>query len=90
MKISGKIIDKINEAVNDVQESDYKAFNKQIALLIADEKEAIEGYEKALEILTGRMTNAQYNEIKRELDHIIQEEREHIEELESLKSKIDK
>ena len=90
MKISNKIINKINEAVEGPQESDYKSFNKQIALLIEDEKEAIEGYEKALDILTNKMTNSQYNEIRRALDHIIQEEKEHIEELESLKAKIDK
>lgn len=85
MKISSGILNKINEA----EEVNYNEFNKQIALLIADEEEAIDGYNKAIEILKDKMTNEQFDEIYRTLNHIIDEEKEHIEELNKLKQDVE-
>ena len=57
-----------------------------IQFLIADEEEAIAGYEEAKAKLQYiNMPYSKYKEIVDMLDHIIAEEKEHIEELQSLK-----
>ena len=89
MNISKNIILSINEAIEDNSKVDYKEFNKQIAFLIADEKEAIDGYENALKVLQNKMTSEQNKEIREVLYHIILEEKEHIEELKKLKSDLE-
>lgn len=89
MKITGKIMDKLHEsAVKDVQESNYPAFNDQMNFLIEDEEEAIQGYTNALSNLKGSMTEEQYSEIEKVLNHIIEEEKEHIKEINELAVKI--
>lgn len=89
MDISKNIILSINEAIEDNSKVDYKEFNKQIAFLIEDEKEAIDGYENALKVLQNKMTSEQNKEIREVLYHIILEEKEHIEELKKLKSDLE-
>ena len=89
MNISKNIILGINEAIEDNSKVDYKEFNKQIAFLIEDEKEAIDGYENALKVLQNKMTPEQNKEIREVLYHIILEEKEHIEELKKLKSDLE-
>lgn len=89
MKITGKIMDKLHEsAVKDVQESNYPAFNDQMNFLIEDEEETIQGYTNALSNLKGSMTEEQYSEIEKVLNHIIEEEKEHIKEINELAVKI--
>ena len=89
MNITKNIILSINEAIEDNSKVDYKEFNKQIAFLIEDEKEAIDGYENALKVLQNKMTSEQNKEIREVLYHIILEEKEHIEELKKLKSDLE-
>ena len=89
MNISKNIILGINESIEDNSKVDYKEFNKQIAFLIEDEKEAIDGYENALKVLQNKMTSEQNKEIREVLYHIILEEKEHIEELKKLKSDLE-
>ena len=89
MNLSGKILNNLNEAVDEASKSDYKEFNNQISFLIDDEQEAIDGYEKALNILKDKMTDYQYVKISEVLNHIIDEEKEHIEELNKLRDELD-
>ena len=89
MSLSGKILNNLNEAVDEASKSDYKEFNNQISFLIDDEQEAIDGYEKALNILKDKMTDYQYIKISEVLNHIIDEEKEHIEELNKLRDELD-
>lgn len=89
MKISNKIIHKINETVEDASLSDYDIFNNQIASLIKDEEEAIASYKESIDILGKVMTDYQYIEITRTMTHIIDEEEEHIKELKKLKDDLD-
>lgn len=89
MNLSGKILNNLNEAVDEASKSDYKEFNNQISFLIDDEQEAIDGYEKALNILKDKMTDYQYVKISEVLNHIIGEEKEHIEELNKLRDDLD-
>lgn len=89
MKITSKILNKINESVENVSDTDYKEFNKQINFLIKDEEEAINGYTNALETLVSITTDYQYNKIAQTLTHIINEEKEHIEELKTLQKELD-
>lgn len=89
MSLSGKILNNLNEAIDEASKSDYKEFNNQISFLIDDEQEAIDGYEKALNILKDKMTDYQYVKISEVLNHIIDEEKEHIEELNKLRDELD-
>lgn len=89
MKITNKILHKINEEVEDASQVDYDEFNNQINLLIEDEVEAVSGYENALKVLLPKVTDYQYNEISSKFNHIIQEEKEHIMELKKLQSDLD-
>lgn len=81
-------INEIKEAVESPKDSDYSNFNNQIDLLVNDEKEAIEGYNKALKSIKETMTEEQYSEIENVLNHIIGEEEEHIKELNEIREKI--
>ena len=57
-----------------------------IQYLIKDEEEAIAGYEKALEKLEYiNMSYSDFKNAKEMIEHIIAEEKEHIQELQSLK-----
>ena len=89
MSLSGKILNNLNEAVDEASKSDYKEFNNQISFLIDDEQEAIDGYEKALNILKDKMTDSQSVKISEVSNHIIGEEKEHIEELNKLRDELD-
>lgn len=89
MRVSNKILDSINESIEDAENSDYKEFNNQISILIEDENEAINSYENAMDVLSKIMTDYQYNEIVRVLSHIIKEEKEHVEELKKLRDDLD-
>lgn len=80
---------KLKESVNKASDSNYKEFNEQIAKLIEDEQEAIQGYEDAMKILSNDMTDSQNSEIHEIMTHIINEEKEHIEELKELKKNIE-
>ena len=59
-----------------------------ICEVIEDEEEAIQGYTNALSNLKGSMTEEQYSEIEKVLNHIIEEEKEHIKEINELAVKI--
>ena len=89
MKITNKILNKLNESVENASDTDYEEFNKQINFLIKDEEEAINGYNNALEVLASITTDYQYNKITQTLTHIIDEEKEHIEELKTLQKELD-
>ena len=52
-------------------------------------QEAIAGYKNALDILKDKMTSEQNDEKYKVLNHIILEEKEHIEELKKLKSDLE-
>lgn len=80
---------KLKESVDKASDSNYKEFNEQIAKLIEDEQEAIQGYEDAMKILSNDMTDSQNSEIHEIMTHIINEEKEHIEELKELKKNIE-
>ncbi len=80
---------KLKESVDKASDSNYKEFNEQIAKLIEDEQEAIQGYEDAMKILSDDMTDNQNSEIREIMTHIINEEKEHIEELKELKKNIE-
>ena len=80
---------KLKESVENASESNYEEFNNQIAKLIEDEQEAIQGYKQDIDILSNSMTDYQNSEIFRTMSHIIDEEKEHIEELNKLKEDID-
>lgn len=80
---------KLKESVDKASDSNYKEFNEQIAKLIEDEQEAIQGYEDAMKILSNDMTDNQNSEIREIMTHIINEEKEHIEELKELKKNIE-
>lgn len=80
---------KLKESVDKASDSNYKEFNEQIAKLIEDEQEAIQGYEDAMKILLDDMTDNQNSEIREIMTHIINEEKEHIEELKELKKNIE-
>lgn len=55
--------------------------NVEINKLIEDEQEAIDGYNKALEVFKSKYDEETFGEIAKVINHIIAEEHEHIEEL---------
>lgn len=58
---------------------------EEVNLLIKDEQEAIDGYEKAkTNCLKYNISSDEYDKLFKVFDHIIAEEREHIEELNEL------
>lgn len=89
MNISKKLLESLNEFVEKATDSNYEEFRHQIKFLIDDEVEAIEGYENAMNILKDVMTESQNDEIVKIMEHIIEEEKEHIEELIKLQSDLD-
>ena len=64
--------------------------NKTIAALIADEKEAIEGYDVAISEFKKLDDNEEVNKIIDQLQHIREEEYEHIDELQECQKMLDK
>lgn len=64
--------------------SDVQNIREQFKILIKDEQEAIAGYKKALSTLHLYLNDEEINKCTEVFNHIIEEETEHIEELESL------
>ena len=65
--------------------SNAKSFDEVIDLLISDEEEAIEGYTKSIDDLGKVLTDEEKIRLVNEcFSHIIDEEKEHIEEIKSL------
>ena len=62
--------------------SNAKSFDKVIDLLVADEEEAIEGYNEAIEKLK-ELDEKEKEKLIDVLSHIRDEEKEHIDELEN-------
>lgn len=91
MKITSKILNNINESEVDTTTS--KAFNiitKGIKFLINDEKEAYKGYNQFLSDISENVSEEIYEEVKKVIIHIADEEQEHIKELEKLYEMLDK
>lgn len=67
------------ETVNSIKRD---AVKKEVDLLIKDEEEAIDGYEKSKQTLSKYdISSDEYAKIVKVYDHIINEEKEHIKEL---------
>lgn len=67
------------------EELESSSYQNVVDALIKDEEEAIEAYEKAkVELLHSGISSDEYDEAFKTFDHIIEEEKEHIEELSSL------
>lgn len=70
------------ETINSIKRD---AIKKEVNLLIKDEEEAIDGYEKSKQTLSKYdISSDEYNKIVKVYDHIIAEEEEHIKELKEL------
>lgn len=70
------------ETVNSIKRD---AIKKEVDLLIKDEEEAINGYEKSKQTLSKYdIPSDEYTKIVKVYDHIIAEEEEHIKELKEL------
>ena len=70
------------ETINSIKSN---AIKKEIDLLIKDEEEAIDGYEKSKQTLSKYdISSDEYTKIVKVYDHIIDEEKEHIRELQEL------
>lgn len=70
------------ETINSIKRD---AIKKEIDFLIKDEEEAIDGYEKSKQTLSKYdIPSDEYIKIVKVYDHIIEEEKEHIRELEEL------
>lgn len=70
------------ETVNSIKRD---AIKKEVDLLIKDEEEAIDGYEKSKQTLSKYdISSDEYAKIVKVYDHIINEEKEHIKELREL------
>lgn len=86
-----KITNKILENINDIDITTSNAFNiitKGIKFLIDDEKEAYQGYNQFLADVSEKVSEELYEEIKKVIVHISDEEQEHIRELEDLYKKL--
>lgn len=91
MKITNKILDNINESEIDNNSSNaFTIITKGIKFLIDDEKEAYQGYNQFLADISEKVSEELYEEIKKVVIHISDEEQEHIRELEELYKKLDK
>ena len=79
MNLSRSIFEEVNKT------SQEDKVNKVLNFLIYDEKEAIEGYTKSIKDL-GKVLNdkEKIRLVNERFSHIIDEEREHIEEIKSL------
>ena len=85
MKITSKILNNINESEVDINlKGSMKIIKDNIKFLVDDEKEAIEGYNKFLKEIVSSVDEKTYEKIKKVIDHISDEEQDHIKELDSL------
>lgn len=82
MNIRGNIINNLLEAENSNKVED---FNKEINRLIKDEQEAIDGYNDSL-VIFEELFPEKYAKISDTIFHIINEEEEHIKELNELRN----
>lgn len=90
MKITGKILNNINENIqmDDNASNILSIYEKGIKFLIDDEKEAYQGYNQFLADISEKISEELYEETRKVISHIIEEEQEHIRELETLYNKI--
>ena len=82
MNIRGSIIRNLLESEN---LSTTEEYNKEIDVLIKDEQEAIEAYNNSLNIFE-ELAPEKYAKISDTIFHIINEEKEHIKELNELRN----
>lgn len=82
MNIRGSIIRNLLESEN---LSTIEEYNKEIDTLIKDEQEAIEAYNNSL-IIFKELVPEKYTKISDTIFHIINEEKEHIKELNELRN----
>ena len=82
MNIRGSIIRNLLESEN---LSTIEEYNQEIDALIKDEQEAIEAYNNSL-IIFKELVPEKYTKISDTIFHIINEEKEHIEELNELRN----
>ena len=79
MNLSRSILEEVNETFQEDK------VNKVLNFLIYDEEEAIEGYTKSINDLGKLLTDEEKIQLVNErFIHIIDEEKEHIEEIKSL------
>ena len=79
MNLSRSILEEVNETFQEDK------VNKVLNFLIYDEEEAIEGYTKSIKDLGKVLTDEEKIRLVNEcFSHIIDEEKEHIEEIKSL------
>lgn len=79
MNLSRSILEEVNETFQEDK------VNKVLNFLIYDEEEAIEGYTKSIKELGKVLTDEEKIRLVNEcFSHIIDEEKEHIEEIKSL------
>ena len=79
MNLSRSILEEVNETFQEDK------VNKVLNFLIYDEEEAIEGYTKSISDLGKILTDEEKIRLVNEcFSHIIDEEKEHIEEIKSL------
>ena len=79
MNLSRSILEEVNETFQEDK------INKVLNFLIYDEEEAIEGYTKSIKDLGKVLTDEEKIRLVNEcFSHIIDEEKEHIEEIKSL------
>lgn len=64
--------------------ADVENIRKHFKELIRDEQEAIAGYNRALSALHLHLDDEAIERVKEVFNHIVQEEREHMDELEAL------
>ena len=82
MNIRGNIINNLLETENSSKVED---FNGEINRLIEDEQEAIDGYNDSL-VIFEELFPEKYAKISDTIFHIINEEKEHIKELNGLRN----
>ena len=82
MNIRGSILRNLLESEN---LSTIEEYNKEIDILIKDEQEAIEAYNNSLTIFE-ELAHEKYTKISDTIFHIINEEKEHIKELNELRN----
>lgn len=81
MKFSQDILKSLNESEESIESI--------IDILIQDEQEAIDGYNDALSTLSNmNLDDSKMNNVTYYISHIIEEEKEHIEELNKLRASI--
>lgn len=84
-KLYESINDELQEPEVEENEITFVSIEDAIHYLIDDENEAIEGYNKVLEQLDElNITDDEKEKFREQLNHILEEEREHIHELKVL------